>query len=47
MSAARLFLLSGAICGFLTVAFGAFAAHGLKSQLSPAMLLVFKKGVEY
>ena len=43
----RHFLLFGAISGFLTVAFGAFAAHGLKDVLSPAMLATFQTGVEY
>ena len=43
----RHFLLFGAISGFLTVAFGAFAAHGLKNLLSAAMLTTFQTGVEY
>lgn len=37
----------GALNGFLTVALGAFAAHGLKDSLSARMLEVFEKGVEY
>jgi uncharacterized membrane protein YgdD (TMEM256/DUF423 family) len=36
-----------ALCGFLGVALGAFAAHGLKAYLSPASLEVFKTGVHY
>jgi uncharacterized membrane protein YgdD (TMEM256/DUF423 family) len=43
----RTFLLIGAILGFLGVALGAFAAHGLKSRLSPEMLGVFETGVRY
>ena len=43
----RHFLLFGAISGFLTVAFGAFAAHGLKDMLSAGMLATFQTGVEY
>ena len=43
----RTFLLIGAIEGFLGVAFGAFAAHGLRSRLSPEMLAVFETGVRY
>lgn len=31
----------------LAVVLGAFAAHGLKAKISPAMLDVFKTGVEY
>lgn len=37
----------GAINGFLTVAFGAFGAHGLKSMISPQMLSVFQTAVQY
>lgn len=43
----RVFLIIGALCGFLGVAGGAFAAHGLKSQLSPDMLAVFETGARY
>jgi uncharacterized membrane protein YgdD (TMEM256/DUF423 family) len=35
------------ISGFIAVALGAFGAHGLKSQLSPEMLEIFKTGVFY
>lgn len=37
----------GAISGFLAVALGAFAVHGLRQQLSPEMLSVFKTAVDY
>lgn len=47
MNQGRIFLLAGALCGFLTVAFGAFAAHGLRNQIPIEMLLVFNKGVQY
>lgn len=43
----RHFLAIGAINGFLAVAFGAFAAHGLKGVLSDGLLAVFQTGVEY
>ena len=43
----RTFLLIGALLGFLGVAFGAFGAHGLRSRLSPEMLVVFETGVRY
>jgi uncharacterized membrane protein YgdD (TMEM256/DUF423 family) len=46
-NALRHFLLIGAVCGFLAVAFGAFAAHGLKPVLSAGLLEVFQTGVEY
>jgi uncharacterized membrane protein YgdD (TMEM256/DUF423 family) len=37
----------GAISGFLAVALGAFAAHGLKNQLPPDMLTIFKTATDY
>ena len=43
----RHFIALGAINGFLAVAFGAFAAHGLKNLLSAGLLEVFQTGVEY
>jgi uncharacterized membrane protein YgdD (TMEM256/DUF423 family) len=43
----RNFLLIGALCGLLGVAFGAFGAHALRSRLSPEMLAVFETGVRY
>lgn len=44
---ARLFLLLAAFSGFTSVALGAFAAHGLRQQLSPEYLAVFQTGVQY
>ena len=44
---ARLFLLLAAFSGFTSVALGAFAAHGLRHQLSPESLAVFQTGVQY
>jgi uncharacterized membrane protein YgdD (TMEM256/DUF423 family) len=41
------FLLIGAVLGFLGVALGAFGAHGLRSRLSPEMLVIFETGVRY
>ena len=43
----QLFLLIGAIAGFIGVALGAFGAHGLRTRLSPDMLAVFETGVRY
>lgn len=43
----KTFLLLGSINGFLGVALGAFAAHGLKSKLSEYLLGVFQTGVQY
>jgi len=40
-------LISGAIFMALSVLFGAFGAHALKTRLTPDMLLVYKIGVEY
>lgn len=47
MSLAQLAVLTGAIYGFLGVAFGAFGAHALKARLAPEMLVVWKTAVEY
>ena len=43
----RHFVFIGALCGFLAVALGAFAAHGLEPVLSPGLLAVFQTGVDY
>jgi uncharacterized membrane protein YgdD (TMEM256/DUF423 family) len=43
----RLFILIGALMGFLGVALGAFGAHGLRARLGPEMLAVFETGVRY
>ncbi|MDG9922529.1 MULTISPECIES: DUF423 domain-containing protein [unclassified Pseudomonas] len=43
----RVFLLLAALAGFTGVALGAFAAHGLKGQLSTQYLAVFHTGVHY
>lgn len=40
-------LILGGVFGALAVIFGAFGAHALKSQLTPAMLDVFETGVKY
>lgn len=41
------FLFAGALNGFIAVALGAFAAHGLSDPLAEPMLEVFKTGAEY
>jgi uncharacterized membrane protein YgdD (TMEM256/DUF423 family) len=43
----RIFVALGAITAFIGVALGAFAAHGLKNRLDPAMLATFEIGVRY
>src|SRR5213082_2335014 len=43
----RTFMLVGAVAAFIGVGFGAFGAHGLRSRLSPEMLVVFETGVRY
>lgn len=43
----RLFFAFGALAGFIGVALGAFAAHGLKSRLDAGMLATFEIGVRY
>jgi uncharacterized membrane protein YgdD (TMEM256/DUF423 family) len=44
---ARTQLMLAAISGFLTVALGAFGAHGLKGRIDPELLTVFHTGVDY
>ena len=44
---ARGFLMCGSILAFLSVALGAFAAHALKSRLTPNALEVFRTAVDY
>ena len=41
------FLLLAALSGFMSVAFGAFGAHGLKQIATPEMIAIFNLGVEY
>lgn len=43
----KLFGAAGAVGLFLGVAFGAFAAHGLRGRVSQDMLDVFETGVRY
>ena len=43
----KLFLLLGALLGFIAVAAGAFGAHWLKTRLSDEMLNAFEVGVRY
>lgn len=43
----QLWLLVGALYGFVGVALGAFGAHGLRARLSPEMLAIWKTAVEY
>jgi len=43
----RSWLMFGALGGLLTVALGAFGAHGLKNTLDPELLRIFDKGVRY
>jgi uncharacterized membrane protein YgdD (TMEM256/DUF423 family) len=43
----RVFFIIGSVSAFVAVALGAFAAHGLKSRLEPAMLATFETGVRY
>ena len=43
----RLFLSSAALSGFLSVCLGAFAAHGLKHQITAESLAIWQTGVQY
>ncbi len=43
----RIWLLWGCILGFLSVALGAFAAHGLKATLEPEQMAILRTANEY
>ena len=43
----KLFLIAGAINGFLSVALGAFGAHALKERLSERYLAIWETAVQY
>jgi uncharacterized membrane protein YgdD (TMEM256/DUF423 family) len=43
----RAYIVLAALFGFTGVALGAFASHGLRSQLSATYLAVFQTGVQY
>lgn len=43
----RNWLMLAAIGGFSGVALGAFASHGLRNIMPPAMVMVFQTGVHY
>jgi len=47
MFSARFYLLVSAISGLLSVALGAFGAHGLKKSVSTGMLAAYQTGVQY
>lgn len=47
MNRASLWLTVGALCGLLTVALGAFGAHGLKARVDPALLMNWRTGADY
>ena len=43
----RFFFIAACLFGFIGVALGAFAAHGLKNQLDASSLMTFETGVRY
>jgi uncharacterized membrane protein YgdD (TMEM256/DUF423 family) len=43
----KLFIILGAINAFLSVALGAFGAHGLEKMVEPKYLEIWKTGVQY
>lgn len=42
-----IWIFLAAVNGFIAVAAGAFAAHGLKEHLSPDLLAIFQTGAQY
>jgi len=47
MSDKKTWIIISAVSGFTAVAIGAFGAHGLRENLTPQMLEVYKTGVLY
>ena len=43
----HLIIAIGGFLGFISVALGAFAAHGLKDKLTPELLSAFQTGTQY
>ncbi|WP_100332524.1 DUF423 domain-containing protein [Bacillus xiapuensis] len=43
----KTFIIIGAINAFLSVALGAFGAHGLEGKVAPKYLDIWKTGVQY
>ncbi|MCF6094055.1 DUF423 domain-containing protein [Microaerobacter geothermalis] len=43
----KLFVILGSLNMFLSVALGAFGAHGLKGKISPDLLAIYQTGVQY
>jgi uncharacterized membrane protein YgdD (TMEM256/DUF423 family) len=43
----RVFFSLGALSALISVAAGAFGAHGLKARLSSEMIMIFETGVRY
>ena len=44
---ANMWLFIGAVSGLISVAAGAFGAHGLRSRVTPELLAVFETGARY
>ena len=47
MNRPRFWLTTGAVCGFVTVALGAFGAHGLRDLVSPERLANWATATDY
>jgi uncharacterized membrane protein YgdD (TMEM256/DUF423 family) len=43
----KIFLVLGSIFGAFSVAFGAFASHGLQNKLTPKALAIWETGTKY
>ena len=43
----RFFFVAGSLLAFFAVVLGAFAAHGLRTRLTPDMFNIFEVGVRY
>lgn len=43
----KVFILLGSINAFISVALGAFGAHGLRHKITPELLVTWEKAVDY
>ena len=47
MMIAREWMIAGAVCAMVGVAFGAFGAHGLSGWVAPDLLVIWETGAKY
>ena len=43
----KVFIMLGSVNAFISVALGAFGAHGLRNKITPELLITWEKAVDY